>query len=442
MTSLANIIDREDARHHFFLSQKLGLLITTAAYTLVLWIPYLASFASNDVLRHFSSLLMLLCGLIAATLLYFRLGWRCKRLIATKRSAVGIFAIFGLALLLFGLHEAINTPAFGWDVISFYAKEAVRFNRDIASAPSISAFQVKYIHPPTMPIILALTSFFFDHSGLLIFLFLLPCLATTLYDIAFEAGAALTGFMAVIFTFSLPLVEAHMLSFGYSELWVSGLLINALIAGGIGSKSGDWVLYLSGWVSCINILLLRDNWAIWVLPLSLFLVSAIILRARSLTPFFMVWLAVLCSLFLFSQNTFLIEFTDIERLGIVHHENGATVWIGQRPIALTPQPLDAAVQAIARGIFFNSSFSVSFILWVLNGAAYFVQRSGSLNATDLIVIFPSLLLVVVVSGCFFSEFFLQFYAVSDTGFSRFLLPWVVSATTAALVAFVTVWTRS
>ena len=299
-------------------------------------------------------------------------------------------------------YQLVTSPISSWDALGTWTREALLYK----SQQFIHPFS-NYSQPQTIAFFLSATS-----SGVFKVLLLLPLVGLMCCAFVICSGSYLAP-AAFCFLACTPLIENHVLLYGYPEIWVayqSTLSLLLLTLAKRGQGPGALILAACG-LGCL--ILTRDT---GLLDAALVLsVASLYAAAKKLTT-------------RTSKSTFLIIVSIAFYLLVNHPSTGLKVQAFGHSLGLDLNSPAMVPEIFAHALFYNSSYSIVFLCWIgafslaiYRWVLFNEELSVWILATCVYLVFHMLVII-------WFEYFLSHSMVGgDTWLSRKLIPAAVFA---------------
>jgi len=317
------------------------------------------------------------------------------------------YVLTGLLFVFF------SGPPHGWDVLDHWAPLSNRILQD-------GEFTLYYsiTHPVSVSVIPVPWALIAEQLSApqIIYLMWAACGLLLAFTVALYSDSGNHQPRATLSIFflacaSIPLIENHVFSGGYAELFLTAGFVSSLISILLFFRTRSYRFLVLGILLCCTCIFTKNIGFMFAFVV----IIAFLLSFSLVTTAFFFWglLFFIILSVLYPQSLVMLAHTlDIE-LPII---------VGSRALDLSTVTTGEILGSISSRFFVNSSFSVCGILWIMG--------LFSANLSDVesrVLVISTLMLFLLVLGAHFFEYGLMIgNSESDTGASRLLLPWSVT----------------
>lgn len=393
--------------------------------------------------RVFTTLNLTVLGL-AALSAFALMGYRCYESFKNHSRTQHIVLRLGLGeaillallivLLLTAAYQHLYLPVFAWDSLDWWVTQGGMFVEHDSNPDSFSKpFPYDHYHPITIVLIAAYSGFtgFFSGEGTASLLpWMIGWVSIMLIVAGFARSMSASMFTTLLLTYlcgGIPLLENHMLAAGYSELWLTAVIVSsaALIALGLQHSSITYVA--AGSTVSLLAIVVKNTGAAYTAAVLFSLLLIVISKTANKWVWILLALGILSAGLLvgdgfstsFGGNAFSLTINDS-----VIFEFAGRVWIFES------FPLRSVLWNELYAFVFNSSFSLWLLATLLCSGWLFREWLASDNrnqqslagATFLFLSVLTILCLLTISQIFFAYAFDHAKPGLDTGNSRFTLP--------------------
>lgn len=351
-------------------------------------------------------------------------------------------AVLYFALLIVTSLVAKGAPAFAWDVMDQWGRQAALFLHALNEGENYS---FDYVHPPTNYLILALDSVWASNisqaaagtTWIIGIIALWKLIYLTSKNIT--GNSAVSALLSTAVTFT-PLAENHALIWGYAELWMS-LSIAAVtyLVATVKSMTLKKALLILGFTMFPALLKGSGPLISAVLIGSIFLSGVL----ASLSPVGRIALA--CSLifiliFASSRNVTV----DLFGWDFQWYPSVNVIKVGDRGEIMSENPYSLIVEAFKHAYFVNQSYTVIFAAYLVAVpicVAESIRSKRSFLITFNLSVGIGIFLYYVIAMRVSEYFFSHAIPDADVGLSRFSLYMLapISAVVAHSISLVSKW---
>ena len=357
-----------------------------------------------------------------------------------RLSNISLSTIFvcSVALAMIG-HLVIQTslPVIGWDALNWYvwnAQEFIELNKQ--SHTRLEPIEYRsddYIQPVTITLIASFSGWIATFNAttvgaMLPWQFIWVLIGTLVFAlVTLHSERPLPGVVAALVVVTMPLLENHALIGGYTELWLTAVVLSSasLITVGIASKSLPFIVF--GLCFSFVPFTLRNSGFIYSICLWAALAHCL-LRMKS-ARLYLAWIAVvstICILMLMNGFNFyfLGDIYSVQHIGeSTHLTLGGRSWVVVRASVLDVLANDFFA------FFVNASFSTTFLALSLVcfncitcGQIHKKLEKGAAPASFFISASVTIIVALMATQLYFPYGFDHATPGNDTGNSRFTLP--------------------
>lgn len=344
----------------------------------------------------------------------------------------------GYAAVIFAsvLYSLYALPAFGWDVLSFWASKVGEFVAAYNNGTDTPTYSIReHRHPPTVILlqsgVMYLTAGNTTLPAVLPFLLFLCVVLFIPLKMPMSQRIMAGCLLAALALSAAPLLANHYQIYGYAEVYIGTSMLLALILWQRGYCSDKgWMYYLFAMLCALLPMIIKNTGALYTaVALLSFLVVGVCSSGLSKVTKFSIFGCLVAASTIPVITIWNLSWTSTWMASEFSNDVASrTLWFGGYPLQFSDVGFVAVFRSIIQALFVNQSFGVLFMAYLFVFSLAISARRG----TELKEHEYSVLLVCVCAAFTWAAFtipqlvFERVYAFSapgtDTGYSRFLIP--------------------